>query len=134
MDNPKLSAVAWSEYNQTNYNKYGLNSGDNDTKVEFLDEFMGHARFASDAQNVAEELIDLLISKHHDYGPKNIAQSPGGALNGLRVRLWDKLARLNNLVDTNADPEHESLEDTFKDMANYAIIGLLVLRGKWDTE
>jgi hypothetical protein len=44
------------------------------------------------------------------------------------------LARLNNLVDTNADPEHESLEDTFKDMANYAIIGLLVLRGKWDTE
>lgn len=134
MDNPKLSSVAWSEYNQTNYNKYGLNSGDNDTTIEHLDEFLGHARFASDAQNVAEELIDLLISKHHDYGPKNIAQSPGGALNGLRVRLWDKLARLNNLVDTNADPEHESLEDTFKDMANYAIIGLLVLRGKWDTE
>jgi len=29
-------------------------------------------------------------------------------------------------------PEHESLEDSFKDMANYAIIGLLVLRGEWD--
>lgn len=132
MDNPKLSSVAWSEYNQANYNKYGLNSGGNDTETEHLDEFMGHAQFASHVQNVAEELVDLLISKHHDYGPKNIAQSPGGPLNGLRVRLWDKLARLNNLVDTNVDPEHESLEDTFKDMANYAIIGLLVLRGKWD--
>jgi len=31
-------------------------------------------------------------------------------------------------------PQHESLEDSFKDMANYAIIGLLVLQGKWPQE
>jgi hypothetical protein len=48
--------------------------------------------------------------------------------------MHDKLARINNLVDTNANPQHESLEDSFKDMANYAIIGLLVLRGQWDNE
>ena len=42
------------------------------------------------------------------------------------------LAPLTNLVDNGKDPEHESLEDSFKDMANYAIIGLLVLRGEWD--
>ena len=89
-------------------------------------------QFNQDVADVTKELFDLLISKHHDYGPKNISESPGGALNGLRVRLWDKLARLNNLVDTGVHPEHESLEDTFKDMANYAIIGLLVLRKKWD--
>jgi hypothetical protein len=81
---------------------------------------------------VTVELGDLLLSKHRDYGPKNIADAPGGAINGLRVRMHDKLARINNLVDSGADPEHESLEDSFKDMANYAIIGLLVLRGKWD--
>lgn len=79
-----------------------------------------------------QELADLLISKHHDYGPKNISQSPGGPLNGLRVRMWDKFARINNLIDNEVEPEHESLEDSFKDMANYAIIGLLVLRGQWD--
>ena len=79
-----------------------------------------------------QELLDLLISKHKDYGPKNIAEAPGGAINGLRVRMHDKLARINNLVDSGKNPEHESLEDSFKDMANYAIIGLLVLRGKWD--
>jgi hypothetical protein len=78
------------------------------------------------------ELSDLLLSKHKDYGPKNISQAPGGPINGLRVRMHDKLARINNLVDSGADPEHESLEDSFKDMANYAIIGLLVLRGQWD--
>ena len=79
-----------------------------------------------------QELLDLLLSKHKDYGPRNIADAPGGAVNGLRVRMHDKLARINNLVDSGKDPEHESLEDSFKDMANYAIIGLLVLRGKWD--
>lgn len=79
-----------------------------------------------------QELLDLLLSKHKDYGPKNISESPGGPVNGLRVRMHDKLARINNLVDNKRSPEHESLEDSFKDMANYAIIGLLVLRGKWD--
>ena len=79
-----------------------------------------------------QELLDLLLSKHKDYGPKNISEAPGGAVNGLRVRMHDKLARINNLYDSNGNPNHESLEDSFKDMANYAIIGLLVLRGKWD--
>jgi hypothetical protein len=84
-----------------------------------------------------QELLDLLISKHKDYGPKNIADAPGGAINGLRVRMHDKLARINNLYEYMEDtkgfqPQHESIEDSFKDMANYAIIGLLVLRGKWD--
>ena len=82
--------------------------------------------------NTFQELLDLLLSKHKDYGPRNISDAPGGAVNGLRVRMHDKLARINNLVDSGKEPEHESLEDSFKDMANYAIIGLLVLRGKWD--
>ena len=82
--------------------------------------------------NTVKELSDLLLSKHKDYGPKNISQAPGGPINGLRVRMHDKLARINNLIDSGADPEHESLEDSFKEMANYAIIGLLVLREQWD--
>ena len=84
--------------------------------------------------DITRELGDLLLSKHLDYGPKNITDAPGGPINGLRVRMHDKLARINNLFDSGASPEHESLEDSFKDMANYAIIGLLVLRGKWDNK
>jgi hypothetical protein len=88
--------------------------------------------FESAVGTTYQELLDLLLSKHKDYGPKNIADAPGGAINGLRVRMHDKLARINNLYDSKSNPEHESLEDSFKDMANYAIIGLLVLRGQWD--
>ncbi len=90
--------------------------------------------FVNNLGDTTSELFDLLLSKHEDYGPKNISQSPGGPLNGLRVRMHDKLARINNLVDKGGSPNHESLEDSFKDMANYAIIGLLVLRGQWDKE
>lgn len=78
-------------------------------------------------------LKDLLLKKHKDYGPLNIAQAPGGPLNGLRVRIYDKLARINNLVEHIDDtPNYESLEDSFVDLANYAIIGLLVQKGQWE--
>lgn len=89
--------------------------------------------FEKSVRKTYRELEKLLLSKHEDYGPLNISASPGGAINGLRVRMHDKLARINNLYDTaKKEPAHEPLEDSFKDMANYAIIGLLVLRGQWD--
>lgn len=78
--------------------------------------------------------LALLLSKHKDYGPSNIANAPGGAINGLRVRMHDKLARINHLVDSGATPEHESLRDSFIDLANYSLIGLMVLDGRWPAE
>lgn len=91
-------------------------------------------QFDMDVYEIIDELYMLLLSKHKDYGPLNIAKSPGGPINGLRVRMWDKIARINHLVDSGAEAEHESLEDSFKDLANYAIIGMMVLRGKWPNE
>jgi len=99
-----------------------------------LNDIPGPSDFEIGVWETVEELVSLLLSKHKDYGPKNIANAPGGAINGLRVRIHDKTARINNLYDSIRDmaPEHESFEDSFKDLANYAIIALLVLRGKWD--
>ena len=77
---------------------------------------------------------DLLLSKHKDYGPTNISQAPGGALNGLRVRMHDKMARINHLIDSGVSPEHESLRDSFIDLANYSMIALLVIDGDWPNE
>lgn len=90
--------------------------------------------FDLDVGRIFGDAQDLLLQKHKDYGPKNISQSPGGPLNGLRVRMWDKLARINNLVDNKVNPSNESLADSFKDLANYAIIGLMVLEGSWPAE
>lgn len=91
-------------------------------------------QFEHNVYQTFTELAELLISKHKDYGPSNIGSAPGGAINGLRVRIHDKTARLNNLYEKNATPQNESYEDTFKDLANYALIGLMVLRGQWPND
>lgn len=90
--------------------------------------------FEEDVNDIAFELVQLLLQKHKDYGPKNINQSPYGATQGLVVRMWDKIARIVNLTTNKRHAENEPLEDSFKDLANYAIIGLMVQRGKWPTE
>lgn len=88
-------------------------------------------KFVKDVENVYAEAQAVLLKKHLDYGPKNISMSPGGPLNGLRVRMHDKLARINHLIDNGALPENESLADSFLDLANYAMIAQLVIRGEW---
>jgi hypothetical protein len=86
-----------------------------------------------DAMETARKAVNLLVKKHDDYGPSNISDAPGGPLNGLSVRLHDKVARLNHLLSNNKQPKNETIEDTFIDILNYALIALLVLDGKWDT-
>jgi hypothetical protein len=87
--------------------------------------------FEVEVTDLFAEACWLLLSKHNDYGPKNIADSPGGPMNGLRVRMHDKQARLNHLLDAGEVPKFEAIEDTLMDLANYALIGVLVQRGLW---
>jgi hypothetical protein len=100
---------------------------------KFKNEFINSAFEVALAKKF-KEAQDMLIKKHRDYGSKNISQSPGGPLNGLCVRIWDKQARINNLLESGAKPENESLRDSFMDMANYAIIGMMVIDGDWDKD
>lgn len=93
-----------------------------------------HDIFASDMWEIFDAAGELLLKKHDDYGPTNISMSPGGPLNGLRVRMHDKVARINNLIDSGATPQNESLRDSFLDLLNYSAIALMVLDGKWPKE
>jgi len=87
--------------------------------------------FVADVWRIMDQAGNLLVRKHHDYGPKNIAHSPGGPLNGLRVRMWDKIARINNLLDSGVKPSNESLRDSYLDLLNYSAIAMMVLDGVW---
>ena len=91
-------------------------------------------QFKAEAKPFDSETYQVLVSKQLDYGPKNISQSPGGPLNGLRVRMHDKLSRINHLIDSGATPENESLRDSFLDLANYSTIAMMVVDGKWPSE
>lgn len=88
--------------------------------------------FASAVWEIMDEIGNLLISKQMDYGPGNVNNAHGGPINGLLVRIGDKFERLKNLYKKDGiKPQHESIEDSFKDLANYGVIGLMVQRGVW---
>ena len=89
------------------------------------------SKFEDDLSKIFTEAEVLLLKKHRDYGPTNISRAPGGAINGLRVRMHDKTARINHLVDNGATPENESLRDSFIDLLNYSAIALMVLDNNW---
>jgi hypothetical protein len=121
--------------NVTDFAAYGLSdlrvglperTGINQTNTDPISN-----EFITDVWRILDAAGNLLIKKHHDYGPKNISLSPGGPLNGLRVRMWDKTARINNLLDSGVQPSNESLRDSFIDLLNYCAIAMLVLDEKW---
>ena len=81
---------------------------------------------------VYEMLSDVLVSKQLDYGPGNINNAPGGAMNGILVRMNDKMERLKNLMyHSEGEPQNESIDDSLIDIANYAVIAMMVRNGSW---
>jgi len=89
-------------------------------------------KFEDDSERIFEELCDVLCTKQVDYGPDNINNAPGGAMNGILVRMSDKMERLKNLTyHSEGEPNHESVDDSLLDIANYAVIALMVRRGVW---
>ena len=80
------------------------------------------------------ELAVLFDKKQSDYGSTNISST--GEL-GVMVRTQDKVSRIRNLLmkemkgSADSGAQNEPLEDSWKDMANYGVIGLLLRRGRW---
>lgn len=75
---------------------------------------------------VAHEITQLLERKQNDYGTNNISKF---GTKGVLVRVSDKVERLINLTwENDKEPNFESVEDTWKDIAGYAILALIELR------
>ena len=71
----------------------------------------------------AISIANIVVRKQRDYGPANITTF---GLEGVMIRLSDKINRLINLLQNQKDPENESVEDTLIDISGYAIIGLML--------
>lgn len=87
--------------------------------------------FDDAVMEAAEEVARLVIRKQHDYGKSNILNNVLPPELAIAVRLSDKLNRLVNLVNSGADPEHESLLDTANDIAGYGLILKMHLEGSF---
>ena len=73
---------------------------------------------------IADEIVDMLVKKNEDYGDSNLLRY---GLFGICVRLSDKVARLENMV-FKAPAVDETLEDTLKDIAGYAVNAIRLFR------
>ena len=100
-----------------------------------------YPELSKEFKQIQKEMYEMFARKNIDYGLNNIAL--GGdilnnkddkqfSLTGLCIRLTDKISRLKNLlINGRSFVEGEGIQDTFIDIANYGIIGLLVGRDKW---
>lgn len=80
-----------------------------------------------DAAISQKTLVTTLCKKQHDYGPNNILRF---GQQGLMIRVWDKISRLDNLTSQDYDPAvDESKIDTLLDIAGYSTIGIMLRRG-----
>ena len=99
-----------------------------------------YPELAEEYKRIGMEMYQMFAAKHMDYGLNNIAlggdltnkEDKKFSLTGLAIRLTDKISRLKNLLINGKNyVKGEGMEDTFIDIANYGIIGMLVGRNKW---
>lgn len=75
-----------------------------------------------------EEMLRIFIKKNKDYGKGNILDT--GEL-GILFRINDKVNRLKNLMAKGSNPENETIDETWLDIAVYAIIAILLKNGQF---
>ncbi|MCP4760732.1 MAG: DUF1599 domain-containing protein [archaeon] len=100
-----------------------------------------YPELSNEFQIIQDEQYELFARKMMDYGLNNVtlggdivnnSEDKKFSLTGLTIRLTDKINRLKNLVVSGKQyVKDEGMEDTFIDIANYGIIGMLVGRNKW---
>ena len=82
---------------------------------------------------VLQECIDLQLKKSQDYQNPNSnvtqAMHYRRGVDSIHDIMQGKLYRAQSLLESGGDPNYESLEDTYKDLINYASFAVSWLRG-----
>lgn len=100
----------YQEHNQLDYN----------VKIKDLPIVYG----TETIHTLCSNLANLLVSKNQDYGDafgKSVDKFGDIA---FLVRMEDKINRMNNLMQSNKEPNNESIQDTLTDIAGYCILML----------
>jgi hypothetical protein len=85
---------------------------------------------------VLRECIELQLKKSRDYQNPNSnvlqAMHYRRGVDTIHDILHGKMLRAQSLLESGGVPNFESLEDTYKDMINYASFAVSYLRGKME--
>lgn len=85
---------------------------------------------------VLQECIDLQIRKSQDYQNPNSnvkqAMHYRRGVDSIHDTMHGKMLRAQSLLESGETANFESLEDTYKDLINYASFAVSYIRGKMD--
>lgn len=78
---------------------------------------------------VSDEALEMFLKKYQDYGKGNILSIEEL---GISMRIAEKAERLKNLLMKQSEkPVNESIEESWVDIATYAVIAILFRRGQF---
>lgn len=101
-------------------------------------------------KEMTEKMANIMLSKGNDYANTDRLSNfkLAGGVSGLNAELnclsliATKVARLGVLLNSNNEPNNESVQDSVLDLANYAILLSMILSekttkqccGNWDEQ
>lgn len=86
--------------------------------------------FEIEVSKVMEESRHIMVGRQKDYGPYNVARAWPDPTTALIVRITDKLERIKNLHG-KSDTFGERARDSWIDLSNYGLIGVMVTDRTW---
>ena len=86
--------------------------------------------------NVLRECIELQLKKSRDYQNPNSnvvqAMHYRRGVDSIHDTMHGKMLRAQSLIESGTNANFESLEDTYKDLINYASFAVSYMRGKME--
>lgn len=80
-------------------------------------------------KNICDFIHNLYVTKNRDYGDSMHPLYEEYGLTAFMVLFGIKISRIKSLM-TKGNPKYESIEDSLLDLANYAMIAVIELRAK----
>lgn len=78
-------------------------------------------------KSIVEEMLETYKKKNHDYGNSFETLCDKFGLLAAAIPLNNKIERINSLITKKENKVNESIEDSLKDLANYAIMTLIYI-------
>ena len=133
-----MTSTGTVEVKEEEMPKYNSQTGEEKAVRDFEKTY---PQLATAWKETQEEQYVLFAKKMMDYGLSNISlgsnmedpEDVNLSLTGVWLRINDKINRLKNLLKRKGRNyvTDEPMIDSFLDIANYGIIAMLVMRGKW---
>ena len=91
---------------------------------------MNRDEFVKNIESTYTECVDLILKKNADYATavdpfqnfRNASVVGVSVERAILVRVMDKISRISNLLDKEAEVKDESINDTIHDAINYLAI------------